>query len=236
MPKTEKGEKIAAAMKEQYGAKKGEQVFYASKNAGKITGVDEATVIGGKETKPPSMPETTSPSTGATLPTKDVFRRRVTDAVRAGLPMKKVMEAGTTWGSDLGKSNKNFQGYSNTDKATFRKAFRDAINGGAATHECICHALGMLPPAELDLGATSGRGQPMPEITAEDQRHFFKGAMDRAMRKKGIKFKDAIAFGLDLMKWKDANSGSEESGVGAESWVGNRRTGYKINAADGARK
>lgn len=28
-------------MTEQYGAKKAEQVFYASKNAGKITGVDK---------------------------------------------------------------------------------------------------------------------------------------------------------------------------------------------------
>lgn len=40
MPLTAKGEKIKAAMAEEYGAKKGEQVFYASKNAGKITGVD----------------------------------------------------------------------------------------------------------------------------------------------------------------------------------------------------
>jgi hypothetical protein len=42
MPLTEKGEKIMAAMKKQYGGKKGEEVFYASKNAGKITGVDTA--------------------------------------------------------------------------------------------------------------------------------------------------------------------------------------------------
>lgn len=42
MPLTEKGEKIKGAMEKQYGEKKGEQVFYASKNAGKITGVDDA--------------------------------------------------------------------------------------------------------------------------------------------------------------------------------------------------
>jgi hypothetical protein len=41
MPLTAKGEKIMAAMKEQYGEKKGEEVFYASKNAGEITGVDD---------------------------------------------------------------------------------------------------------------------------------------------------------------------------------------------------
>ena len=30
-----------SAMKDQYGEKKGEQVFYASKNKGNITGVDK---------------------------------------------------------------------------------------------------------------------------------------------------------------------------------------------------
>jgi hypothetical protein len=39
-PLSPKGEKIMSAMKSQYGGKKGEQVFYASKNAGKIKGVD----------------------------------------------------------------------------------------------------------------------------------------------------------------------------------------------------
>jgi len=40
MPLTAKGEKIMASMKAEYGEKKGEQVFYASRNAGKITHVD----------------------------------------------------------------------------------------------------------------------------------------------------------------------------------------------------
>jgi hypothetical protein len=39
MPLTKKGEKIKRAMKEQYGGKKGEQVFYASEKAGTIKGV-----------------------------------------------------------------------------------------------------------------------------------------------------------------------------------------------------
>lgn len=42
MPLTEKGQKIKENMKEEYGSEKGEKVFYASKNAGKITGVDKA--------------------------------------------------------------------------------------------------------------------------------------------------------------------------------------------------
>lgn len=40
MPLTKKGEKIERAMKQEYGAKAGERVFYASRNAGKISGVD----------------------------------------------------------------------------------------------------------------------------------------------------------------------------------------------------
>jgi hypothetical protein len=39
MPLTEKGQKIMSAMKEKYG-ERGEEVFYRSKNAGTITGVD----------------------------------------------------------------------------------------------------------------------------------------------------------------------------------------------------
>jgi hypothetical protein len=38
MPLTEKGKKIMASMKSQYGPQKGEQVFYASQNKGIITG------------------------------------------------------------------------------------------------------------------------------------------------------------------------------------------------------
>jgi hypothetical protein len=41
MPLTSKGKKIQSAMKKQYGEKKGEQVFYGSKNKGRITGVEK---------------------------------------------------------------------------------------------------------------------------------------------------------------------------------------------------
>jgi len=41
MPLTEKGKKIMKSMKKQYGKKKGETVFYASKNKKKIKGVDK---------------------------------------------------------------------------------------------------------------------------------------------------------------------------------------------------
>jgi len=41
MPLSEKGTKIKKAMTQQYGAKKGEQVFYASANKGVITGIEK---------------------------------------------------------------------------------------------------------------------------------------------------------------------------------------------------
>ncbi len=40
MPLTKKGKKIKAQMIKEYGAKRGEQVFYASRNKGTIKGVD----------------------------------------------------------------------------------------------------------------------------------------------------------------------------------------------------
>lgn len=39
MPLTKKGEKIKAAMRKEYGAKKGESIFYAAENKGSIKGV-----------------------------------------------------------------------------------------------------------------------------------------------------------------------------------------------------
>lgn len=47
MPLTEKGQKILNAMKGEYGGKKGESVFYASRNKGTISGVDAVVSNGG---------------------------------------------------------------------------------------------------------------------------------------------------------------------------------------------
>tara|TARA_E500000318_G_scaffold96947_1_gene97532 strand:- start:67 stop:210 length:144 start_codon:yes stop_codon:yes gene_type:complete len=41
MPLNKKGKKIMKSMKKEYGKKKGEQVFYASKNKGKINKVEK---------------------------------------------------------------------------------------------------------------------------------------------------------------------------------------------------
>ena len=40
MPLTSKGQEILGNMEKEYGPKKGESVFYASRNAGRISGVD----------------------------------------------------------------------------------------------------------------------------------------------------------------------------------------------------
>ena len=42
IPLTDKGSKILAAMTKTYGAKKGESVFYASRNKWRISGVEKA--------------------------------------------------------------------------------------------------------------------------------------------------------------------------------------------------
>lgn len=46
MPLTPKGKKILGAMKSEYGAKKGTSVFYASQNAGRITGTHKTALTG----------------------------------------------------------------------------------------------------------------------------------------------------------------------------------------------
>jgi hypothetical protein len=40
MPLTDKGKKILKEMKKEYGADKGERVFYASANKGRLKGVE----------------------------------------------------------------------------------------------------------------------------------------------------------------------------------------------------
>lgn len=41
MPITKKGKKIRSEMEKKYGSKKGEQVFYASINAGRVKGAEK---------------------------------------------------------------------------------------------------------------------------------------------------------------------------------------------------
>jgi hypothetical protein len=66
MPLTEKGEKIRAAMHAQYGAKKGESVFYASINKGKITGAEKGGKVrsGQRHRNSPPLTHTATSSHG----------------------------------------------------------------------------------------------------------------------------------------------------------------------------
>lgn len=50
-PLTDKGNKIMKSMKDEYGDKEGETIFYKARNAGKITGVDPESKPGGKFAK-----------------------------------------------------------------------------------------------------------------------------------------------------------------------------------------
>lgn len=56
MPLTKKGRKIKGAMEKEYGKKKGDEVFYASENSGRIKGVKKY-ADGGKATRSKDEPE-----------------------------------------------------------------------------------------------------------------------------------------------------------------------------------
>ncbi len=51
MPLTNKGRTILTAMESRYGAKKGESVFYASINSGRVKGAEKTRRRPGKEKK-----------------------------------------------------------------------------------------------------------------------------------------------------------------------------------------
>jgi hypothetical protein len=90
MPLTNKGEKIMESMKRTYGGKKGEEVFYATRNAGKITGVEETEELkkGGRvrKTRKSSKPKAKSKSrvNEAGNYTKPGLRKRIFNRIKAG--------------------------------------------------------------------------------------------------------------------------------------------------------
>ena len=87
MPLTDKGEKIMQSMKRTYGGKKGEEVFYATRNAGKIAGVEEKAAGGrtGKTRKPSkSKKKGKSRVNEAGNYTKPGMRKRLFNRIKAG--------------------------------------------------------------------------------------------------------------------------------------------------------
>ena len=90
MPLTVKGKKIMSSMKRTYGGKKGEQVFYATANAGKLSGVEKKQELkkGGKvaKTSKSTKPKTKSKSrvNEAGNYTKPELRKRIFNRIKAG--------------------------------------------------------------------------------------------------------------------------------------------------------
>ena len=87
MPLTTKGQKIMSSMKRTYGGKKGEQVFYATANAGKIKDVEEKAKGGRvRKTSKSSKPKTKSKSrvNEAGNYTKPSMRKALFNRIKAG--------------------------------------------------------------------------------------------------------------------------------------------------------
>jgi len=87
MPLTKKGKDIMKSMQRTYGGKKGEQVFYATANAGKITGVEKKATGGrigkaGKQAK--SQAKSKSRVNEAGNYTKPGMRKQQFNRIKAG--------------------------------------------------------------------------------------------------------------------------------------------------------
>lgn len=90
MPLTSKGKEVMKSMKRTYGGKRGEQVFYASANAGKLKGVEKEQELkkGGrvrktsKSTKPKAKSKSRVNEAGNY--TKPTLRKRLFEQIKAG--------------------------------------------------------------------------------------------------------------------------------------------------------
>lgn len=200
MPLTEKGSEIMSNMREQYGEKRGKEVFYASKNSGTISGVDQEAVAMGA-----SVPIEVDPALLDIL--QDLLQRGLTvNDCKARLMRDEDNYSSGGVGGESWQGGRH-SGYAihadqavgehavqnpvkgitpsskgaavTTDKKRFVKAFRDAVREGLPLDKCI------------EMGVISGETRQ----SSKDKRHFFKGARDfrTAMR-------DAIAKGTSLDK------------------------------------
>ena len=92
MPLTPKGKKIQAAMKKQYGSKKGVQVFNAAANKGTVKGVKKKTPSAGAKKKqtrtlklaPGGAAKSKSRVNEAGNYTKPGLRKRIFNRIKAG--------------------------------------------------------------------------------------------------------------------------------------------------------
>ena len=90
MPLTSKGKDIMQSMKRTYGGRKGEQVFYATRNAGKIEGVEKEQELkkGGRVRKASKSAKSKTQSKSrvneAGNYTKPTMRKRLFNQIKAG--------------------------------------------------------------------------------------------------------------------------------------------------------
>ena len=148
MPLTEKGSEIQKNMREEYGTKKGDAVFYASKNKGTISGVDRAAFIDG-------FTAAVKRGVSACDALKDLLK-----------PVQRAYTHGSAAddaaGSDYGSSLENIKGsekdlegeafrsrdliarFVHKDRAgRFRRAVRDAVAEGFGYNQALEKALTM---------------------------------------------------------------------------------------------
>jgi hypothetical protein len=90
MPLTSKGKEVMKSMKRTYGGKKGEQVFYATANAGKLEGVEKEQELkkGGRVRKASKSTKSKTKSKSrvneAGNYTKPELRKRIFNRIKAG--------------------------------------------------------------------------------------------------------------------------------------------------------
>lgn len=90
MPLTQKGKKIQSAMKNKYGEKKGEQVFYAAANKGTIKGVAQGKKLakggtaGASSYAKGGQTKSKSRVNEAGNYTKPAMRKRLFEKIKAG--------------------------------------------------------------------------------------------------------------------------------------------------------
>jgi hypothetical protein len=106
-PLTPKGSKIKAAMQREYGPERGERVFYASKNSGRIEGVDSpGTVPGvneeryGLPTKSPTIDGRPYRDASGGVSLSDIYDHHQRDAEDRSLRRHRSGR----WGRDVGAS------------------------------------------------------------------------------------------------------------------------------------
>ena len=182
MPMTAKGAKIIKAMKSEYGAKKGEQVFYASKNAKKIKGVEkEAAYIQGFNDKlaaSPMSPELMSSikqllGHKANIPQE--LSKAVSEAahtVEAGRKMVKY-EKGNPQRMATLQANRQA-------REAFKKELRDLFNDQQKdqySHGVTRGSSPLMPSKTPSLGALLTRRDSLPPYSGKRSLAFIPGSL-----------------------------------------------------------